>query len=451
MFLTHLTNLRGINCSQMSFSTSIAITPLLAQSSGFFPDPWIVVTAAATNVACAIIGCFLVLRRLSLMGDALSHAVLPGLVLAFLFSHSLSIVPLFLGAAAVGLLTTFLIQTLHQYGRVPSDASMGVVFTSLFALGIILIKTSKVGHFDVSCVYEGSLEYVVLSNRILGLPQPLFTTLAVLVINLFCLALLWKEFKISSFDAALASTMGLSSTLLHYLLMTLVAVTTVASFEAVGSILVVAMLIVPAATAHLLTDRLHWMVFISAGVGILAALFGSAAAVYFNTNIAGMVTVVAGLIYGLAVFFSPKYGICSTLYHNLQMSLRVLQEDLLAMLYRLEELGNPDQLTASEAREAVGGGFLSRLGLMTLLRSEKVHVVNEELQLTELGRNDAKALVRSHRLWETYLVQFLGMPLDHVHEPAHRVEHFIDEQLRQDLEAEVESASQDPHGREIPE
>src|SRR6185312_5331804 len=116
-------------------------------------------------VACALVGCYLVLRRMSLMGDAIAHAVLPGLVIAFLFSHSISIVPMFIGAAAVGLLTTFLTQTLHQYGRVPTDASMGVVFTSLFALGVVLLKRHITGiHFDVSCVWEGLLSKAALDT-----------------------------------------------------------------------------------------------------------------------------------------------------------------------------------------------------------------------------------------------------------------------------------------------
>src|SRR5919106_3975645 len=118
----------------------------------------IMLVGAVTNVACALVGCYLVLRRMSLMGDAIAHAVLPGLVLAFVFSGSMNILPLFLGAAAVGLLTTFLTQTLHQYGRVPTDGSMGVVYTSLFALGVVLLKRYVTGiHFDVSCVWEGML------------------------------------------------------------------------------------------------------------------------------------------------------------------------------------------------------------------------------------------------------------------------------------------------------
>ncbi|NOZ39978.1 MAG: iron ABC transporter [Planctomycetes bacterium] len=425
--------------------------PLFAELS---PGQLVVLTGAATNVACALVGCFLVLRRMSMMGDAISHAVLPGLVIAFLFSGTTSIVPLFVGAVVCGLLTTFLTQTLHQYARVPSDASMGVVFTSMFALGVVLVKRYVGGlHFDVACVYEGTLELVSLATPIAGLPRPLFTTLLVLLLNLAVLILLWKEFKLSSFDPALATTMGISATAMHYLLMTLVAVTAVASFEAVGSILVVAMLIVPAATAHLLTDRLSWMVAIACAVGVASSVLGYWAAGYWNTNIAGMMTVAAGLLYALAVFFSPRYGICSTVYRNVRMSLRVLREDLLAMLYRVEELdaAHEKRLTRAEASEAVGGGWLVRWGMRELLQDGRILLAGDQLQLTEKGRDAARQLVRSHRLWETYLVQHLGMPLDHVHEPAHRVEHFIDERLRQELASEIDNEGQDPHGRAIPE
>ncbi len=185
------------------------------------------------------------------MGDAIAHAVLPGLVLAFCLSGSMNIVPLFIGAAAVGLLTTFLTQTLHQYGRVPTDASMGVVFTSLFAFGVVLLKRyvrrpplrRGVRVRRDACRQRGARHVQV--RRLARLPRQLTTVGPVVLLNLAVILLLWKELKISSFDPALATSMGFSATLMHYLLMALVAVTTVASFEAVGSILVVAMLIVP--------------------------------------------------------------------------------------------------------------------------------------------------------------------------------------------------------------
>jgi manganese/zinc/iron transport system permease protein len=408
-------------------------------------------TGSTVNVACALLGSYLILRKMSLMGDALSHAVLPGLVVAFVLSGSMGIVPMFIGAVVVGLLTTFLTQTLHQYARVPSDASMGIVFTAMFALGVILVKRYAGGlHFDIGCVYEGALEYVPFAERVWGLPRPLLSSLVVMVVNILVIVLLWKELKLSCFDAELATTMGFSATAMHYLLMTLVSVTTVASFEAVGSILVVAMLIVPASTAFLLTDRLGVMVVLSAVFGILAAVLGYAAGVYWDTSISGMMTVAAGGLFTIAVLFAPQYGVISKVAHNFRMSLQVMREDLLAMLYRLEELGGTNLLTAHEAQTAVGGTLLARIATGQLERRGQIGERDSHLLLTDTGRDAARQLVRSHRLWEAYLVKHLGLPLDHVHDPAHRVEHYIDEGIQKQIAADLEASTQDPHGREIP-
>ena len=294
----------------MYVETTIAVIASLSDPS---TSTWIVLTGITVNAACALVGCFLILRKMSLMGDALSHAVLPGLVVAFLLTGSRSMVPMFVGAVLAGLLTTFMTQTLHQYLRVPSDASMGIVFTGMFAIGVVLVKQFTGGlHFDIGCIYEGALEYVPFGERVAGMPRQLFTSLVVLLLNLAVLILMWKELKLSAFDPALATTMGFSATTMHYLLMVLVSVTTVASFEAVGSILVVAMLIVPASTAHLLSDRLGWMVVLSVLIGAAAAVLGFWWATYWDTSISGMMTVAAGCLYALAVLVSPKYGLISS-------------------------------------------------------------------------------------------------------------------------------------------
>jgi ABC-type Mn2+/Zn2+ transport system permease subunit/Mn-dependent DtxR family transcriptional regulator len=392
---------------------------------------------------------------MSLMGDAIAHAVLPGLVIAFVFSGSLNIVPLFIGAAVIGLLTTFLTQTLHQYGRVPTDASMGVVFTSLFALGVVLLKRYVTGlHFDVSCVWEGSLANAALDTvQFAGweLPRQLRTVLPVVLLNLAVVLVFWKELKISSFDAELSTSMGFSATAMHYLLMALVAVTTVASFEAVGSILVVAMLIVPPATAQLLCDRLGRMVVVACVFAVLSSVLGYWLAARWNVSPAGAMAVVAGAMYGLVVLLAPRYGIVSTLARNMQTTLRILREDLLLMLYRLEEIDPTKRLRPQEAVAAVGGGSLARWALAMLRRRGRIEVRDGKLHMTDDGRWRAARLVRGHRLWETYLVKHLGLPPDHVHAPADRVEHFISQPLREHLQAAVDATGKDPHGREIPE
>lgn len=410
--------------------------------------------AVLVNVSCALVGSFLVLRRMSMMGDALSHAVLPGLVLAFLLSGSLSIVPMFLGAIVAGVATTFLTQTLHHYGRLSTDAAMGVVFTSLFALGVILLKLfgSKV-HLDMACVYDGSLMNVVATTSIAGveLPRQIYVALPVLLLNAVVVWLLWKELKLTTFDSSLASAMGISAPVIHYTLMTLVALTAVASFQVVGSILVIAMLIIPPATAQLCVERLGKLVLLSCAIGAAVGVLGSILAVRYDVSPPGTMAVLAGAFYVLAVIFSPTSGLVARAWFNFQTSARIVREDVLAMLYRVEEVDPNRRLARTDAIEAVGGGIAARRAVATLVRQGEVLEQDKQLSLTEQGRAVAVNLVRTHRLWEAYLVDELGLPLDHVHEPAHRVEHFLDQDIREQLAERLPEGAEDPHGREIPE
>ena len=415
---------------------------------------WIILIGAMTNTACALLGCYLVLRRMSMLGDALSHAVLPGLVVAFVLTGSLGIYTMFIGALAAGILTAVLVHWLHRGGGVPEDASMGVVFTALFALGVVLIKRyASAVDLDIDCVFSGVLDMVDLNTVRIGgfdVPRALVSIGPVLALNVLVILLFWKELLLSSFDSGLATAMGFKAGFFHYLLMVLVAMTTVASFEQVGSILVVAMLIAPGATAHLLTDKLGRMMGIAAGLAVASAVLGHFAAVYLNVNTAGMMAVVVGLFYLAAVLLAPRYGVLSALVRNLQMSVRVVREDLLGMLYRLEELGVERRLGRGEAIEAVGRGPLARLALRGLLRRGDVKREGHLLELTDRGREQATGLVRAHRLWEAYLVEHLGLPPDHVHEPAMRTEHYLGAALQERVAAEVADAETDPHGREIP-
>lgn len=415
---------------------------------------WLTSIAALTNAACATVGCFLVLRRMSLLGDAISHAVLPGLVIAYVFAGTLNVAYMFLGALAFGLITAVLTELIHRQGNVPEDSSMGVVFTSLFALGVILIKRyGQSVDLDPDCVLNGLLEMADDNLWVFAgyeVPRALVTIGAVLALNLGFIILFWKELLLCSFDPALGTSMGFRSSVIHYLLMALVALTTVASFEQVGSILVVAMLVVPAAAAHLLCDRLAAMLIVSVLIAVGAAVAGIAAAIWLDVNTAGAMAVAAGLCYAAAALGSPKYGLLATLARNWHGSLRIMCEDLLAMLYRVEEAAPERRLAAQEAVAALGGGLLPRLALWRLNRLRQVLREGRWLSLAEVGRRRAAGLVRSHRLWEAYLVQQLGLPLDHVHEPAMRMEHYIGEKLQEQLATGLGRAATDPHGRQIP-
>ncbi|MEX2558580.1 MAG: metal ABC transporter permease [Pirellulales bacterium] len=417
---------------------------------------WTILVGAVSNAACALIGCYLVLRRLSLLGDAISHAILPGIVLAFLLTGQISSLPMLLGAMAVGMLTTFLTHSLHDFGQVPEDASMGAVFTSLFALGVILVTNfvSSV-HLDADCVLYGDIVNASLDTVALGaweVPR----VLGILTISLAGAAafvtLFWKELKIVSFDPQLATSMGLTAGLVHYLLMGVVAGVTVASFEAVGSILVVAMLIVPAATAHLLTDRLVWMIGWAVLVGVIASVLGYLSAAWLNTSVAGMMAVAAGAQFGLAVLLAPRHGLVSKMAHQLALTLRIAGEDLVARLYRLEERqAQPYPQPLPPVPDSVAAPLVRWLATLRLRwRGEVQARFNGDHRLTDKGRRTAQSLVRAHRLWESFLGEHFQLPLDHLHEPAERVEHFIGPDLQERLATELDRPGVDPHGKQIP-
>lgn len=287
-------------------------------------DGWIILAGALCAFASALLGPFLVLRRMSMMGDAISHAVLPGLAVAFLVTDSRASLPMFIGAAIVGVLTAVFTDWVRGFGKVDESASMGVVFTVLFSIGLLLVvQAADSVDLDPGCVLYGAIEMTPLDTVTLAgheIPRVIVTLGSVCILNLICVATFYKELKISSFDPALATSLGIRASLMHYMLMTLVAITAVASFESVGNILVVAMLVVPAAAAYLLTNRLLIMIILAVVFGVASGVLGHLGAItvpaafgYQSTGTAGMMAVAAGLLFALAAIFSPKSGLPATI------------------------------------------------------------------------------------------------------------------------------------------
>ncbi len=429
-------------------------------------DNWIVATGVMAALACALPGNFLVLRRMSMMGDAITHAVLPGLAVAFLMTSSRGSVTMFVGAVLAGLLTTLFTQWVERFGRVDGNAAMGVVFTTLFAVGLILIVRSA-DHVDLdpSCVLYGSIEQAVLDTvRPFGIamPRAFLTLLIVFAINAILFGVFYKEFKLSAFDPALATTLGINATVMHYLLMIVVAVTTVAAFEAVGSILVIAMLIVPPATARLLTDRLGVMILLSLVLGAASAGLGHVGAITVpsmifpevsDTTTAGVIAVVAGLLFVMALLLSPRHGVISRAVHRWQLNFHIVKQDVLGLVYRLEEHpGEHEQAVqrilqdAMDVRPMVSHWAIGRLVREGLLN----RMGGDDVRLTETGREHATRLVRAHRLWETYLERHLDLPAGRLHPTAERFEHVTTETMAKRLADSTDRPAQDPHGRDIP-
>lgn len=271
---------------------------------------WIITTGSLVAVTCSLVGTFLVLRKMAMLGDAISHAVLPGIVLAFLFTGSRAPIPMLIGAGLLGVLTSFLIETLHRRGKLQQDASIGVTFTWLFAIGVILVSyfAGKVD-LDQDCVLYGEIAYVPIDIWFVGGtslgPRAVWILGIVSLVVVAFVVTGFKELKITAFDPALATSLGISSGVWHYLLMGMVSLTTVAAFESVGAILVVAMLIVPAATAYLFARSLNGMLLLAVGMGIVCAIGGYYLAVALDGSISGSMAVVAGMEFGVALLVAP--------------------------------------------------------------------------------------------------------------------------------------------------
>lgn len=461
------------------------IQEMLVKLSSWSPlDTWMVLTAAVAAAACALPGAFLLLRRQSMLGDALSHTSLLGIVLGYLAADAvmdagwaspgqaewIRSALLFGGAVLIGVGAGVLTEWIQSFGRVESSAALGVVYTTFFAGGLLLIRWGA-DHVDLDpgCVLFGSLEMTVLET-IPGttIPWALVNCGAMLLLNVTLLLCFYKELTATTFDPVYAAAVGLPVRRIHDALTAVTAATLVASFKSVGSILVIAMLIVPAASAYLLTDRLGRLLLYATLLAALSALVGHVAAVgapgpimarlgfagVGSANTAGTMALAIGFFFLCAATFGPRYGVVARRLADLRLQLAISGEDLLGILYRFEEQHLSDETRRSFFQEYARE--LNLDGLWGWLARARLrwqgHVVEGPAGPvpTDRGRAAAERLVRSHRLWEVYLAKHTVLPADHLHAAAHRVEHYIDPALEESLAEELSSPAEDPHGRSIP-
>ena len=358
------------------------------------PEVVIVLTGVLVAAACSLAGSFLVLRRLSLVGDAISHTALLGIVLGALLTGGVTGPPTIIGATAIGLLTVALIELLTRSGLVKEDAAIGLVFPALFALGVVLVSRYAGNvHLDVEHVLYGEIAFAPFDTlEIAGVelgPRALWTLGGIALVNLLFILVCYKELKLATFDAGLAAALGLSPAVLHYGLMAIVSLTTVGAFDAVGAILVVAFLIVPPTTAYLLTDRLPLLLALAVATGALSAIGGYLLARLLDASIAGAMATVTGLFFALAFLFAPGHGLIVREIRRARQRRRFAVDLLLAHLDRAEretpaEIGAEFRWSARQAARTIAEGV--RRGL---LREE-----GGRLALTDTGRAASRELAR---------------------------------------------------------
>ena len=276
---------------------------------------WIFLMGFFVTATCGMLGSFIVWRRMALVGDAISHSVLPGIVIAFLVTQSRDTMPMFIGALSAGVLTTVLIEFIHSRSRVKTDAALGIVFTTLFAIGVVLVSIyGENVDLDTDCVLYGEIEYVsedtqVASGPLAGVPLQVARMGLVAVAVLLLMIVFYRQLLVCSFDPGMAQSMGVSPAVVHHGLMILLSIAVVSAFEAVGAVLVISMLIFPATTASMLSDRMPVIMGLTVLIAALTSFFGMHLALWLDVSTAGAMSVVVSFWFGLAWVFSPRRGL----------------------------------------------------------------------------------------------------------------------------------------------
>lgn len=412
---------------------------------GVLSEEWAIralIASSLVGVMCGVIGSYMVLRNMSLIGDAISHAILPGIFIAFILIGYSSI-GFFVGTLFAALFSALAMTWIQDNVKTKNDAAIGIVFTFMFSIGVIgisYLNNQQGVHLDLKDFLFGTI--LGVSN------EDIIITSMVTLFSLISIVVFYRYLFISTFQPTIASTMGISVKGMHYFLMLLLSFAIVASLRTVGIILVVAMLITPSATALLLSDKLKHVLVISGIIGLASAVIGLFLAIVFNTTPGPAMCVIVTVFYLTAVLFSPKKGIIFRMIRKSKLESQIQQEDILKSLFkskgiqmsRLDDLANKINLS----RQKINSHFKK------LVEIGKIVVHGEKYVLTVGGKNTAKDLVRAHRLWETFLVDQVGLSNDEIHEDAEKYEHLLNTEILDQLDAKLGFPTTDPHGSPIP-
>ncbi|MDA8874698.1 metal ABC transporter permease [uncultured Winogradskyella sp.] len=344
--------------------------------------------ASLVAVACAIPGTFLVLRKMAMISDAISHSILPGIVVGFFITHDLNSPLLIILAALTGIITVVLVEYIQKTGLVKEDTAIGLVFPTLFSIGVIMIaKNANDVHLDIDAVLLGELAFapfdrLIIAGTDVG-PKALWIIGVILIVTLIFLLAFFKELKVSTFDKGLATSLGFSPAIIHYGLMSVSSVTTVGAFDAVGAILVVALMITPAAAAYLLTKNLKKMLVLSVIFGIFSALFGYWVAHWLDASIAGSITTILGLLFLVVYLFAPNKGIIAVLYREKQQRTEV---SLITFLLHLKNHDEKSERHVKHLNEHINWQKVRSKTVLELAQKNNMIIINNNIvSLTKKG------------------------------------------------------------------
>lgn len=358
-----------------------------------------------TSLACVLVGVFLMLRKLSMMTDAISHTILLGIVIGFFIANTLD-TPLFLiGGVAIGVLSTWMIGALERTGKVNEDAAIGIVFPLFFGIAVILITLFAGNvHLDLDSVLLGEVTFAPLSRMtVLGIsmPKALAGMLLGLLVNVAYIAIFYKELKLSSFDAVLAAVSGFSVMFIQYSLMTVVSFTAVLAFDAVGSILVIALMIGPAMSARLLVDELGEMIVASIIYALVNTFIGYILSIWLDVSVAGMIATVTGITFLITAIFAPETGVITRIIKR-QDNKKTFERELLLLHLRTHE-GQEDY-----AEEAGKDTIMHHLHWSDTKFDEISRKLRQDDEITK--RDGIYYLTEKGHSHVDYISKFYGLP-----------------------------------------
>ncbi|HEX5720349.1 MAG TPA: iron chelate uptake ABC transporter family permease subunit [Thermoanaerobaculia bacterium] len=410
----------------------------------------VLIGATLLGALAGTLGSFALLRRQSLLGDALAHAALPGVCIAYLITGTKSPLPLFLGALIAGLIGSLLILATVRWSRIKEDSAIGIVLSVFFGIGIVLLTYIQ----KLPAGNQSGLDKFLFGQAATLVEEDLKVMAVLGAIVVAFVLIFYKEFKLLSFDREFGSSLGLPMRRMEVLLTLLLVVVVVVGLQTVGVVLIVATLITPAAAARQWTDRLGAMLLLSAGIGAAAGAAGSLVSASMAKLPTGPVIVlVSSSVLIVSLLLAPQRGILWARLRERQVAERIRRENLLKDLYLLGERradwqtaltwphlmglrGQTGRELARSARPLVAQGLAERTG--------------DSLRLTDDGRKEAEQVVRKHRIWEVYLSRRLELPSDHVHRDAEAMEHALTETAVTELEEALGFPTVDPHGSPIP-
>jgi len=385
------------------------------------------------GAASGVVGAFALLRKRSLIGDALAHTALPGIAVGFLLTLSKSIIPLFIGASVAGILGVLTIIGIVKLGRIKEDAAIGITLSVFFGIGIVLLTHIQ----RLPSGNQSGLDKFLFGQAASMLPQDIQLMSVVSVITLLTIVLFYKEFRLLVFDSNYLKSLGYPATVLDISLMFLIVLVVMIGLQAVGVVLMAALLITPAAGARFWSDDLKIMLVLSAAFGALSGVLGA-----FFSSLApriptGPVMVLAAtLMFVISAITAPRRGLLSKWLQHLNNKKRIAQEHFLkAVLECAEKCKKGDGISLPEAAAQLGLALSETKGLAKSLHKQNMlSLAGDSIQLSPEGSRRAVSILKSHRLWEYYLLHRLDLEEDHVHRDADEVEHILSEDMIHRLE-----------------